>query len=375
MHRHGTHDHAHDHGHGHGLAPDPRNRRALIQGLLVTVAFLVAEVIGGIVFSSLALLSDAVHMLTDAGALGLALFAIALARRPPTQTRSYGYARAEILAALINASTLIAASVFIIIEATQRLREPVAVNGSGVMLIAVLGLGANLFVAYLLLRADRSNLNVRAALAHALADAASSVGVIAAGAIIALTGYNRVDSLASYVIAALVLYGSWQLVRESTDILLDAVPAGMDTARVAEAMLQLKAVTEVHDLHIWTLGPGTPALSAHVRVTAASDTEQERARLRSLLQEQFGITHTTLQLSPDRSAQPIETVGQVGLSEAATWAEEHLAEMNPAVERGVIRQAVQDVAQTFDPDRPVSPVSLAVRAVDALGITHHRQGN
>ena len=313
-HGHHAHNHAHEHGHdcsGHGLlhhhhdytsqATRPSSRRALKQALAINAAFLLAEVLGGWLFNSVSLLSDAAHMLMDVGALALALVAASLAARPTTSQRTYGYARIEMLAALINAGTLILASIWIIYEALQRLMNPVYVDGPGVIIIAVAGLGANAWATWLLARADRDNPNIRAAMLHSLMDAASSVGVIIAGLIIATTGMTIVDPLAGFLIAGLSIAGTWGVLRSTLNSLLDAAPQHADATTIATALLANDDVVQVHDVHVWEIGPRQHAVTAHVLVHPAADVGAVIERLDHDLRHHHGLSHVTLQVAPDRT--------------------------------------------------------------------------
>lgn len=375
------HDRGCEHDHGHGglsgllhhhhdvrdLAATPKNRRALRWALAIALVFLIVEVVGGITYNSLALLSDAAHMLTDVAAYALALFAVRMAQRPPTARRTYGYARAEILAALVNGATLIAASGWILVEATRRMLHPVEVGGTGVVIVAAVGLLANIAIVLALLNADRGNLNIRGALLHGITDALSSVAVLLAGAAIAVFGFTRADSIASMLITLLVLWGSWRLVRESVDVLLDATPTSIDADAVAAAMVACAGVTEVHDLHVWTLGPGTPALSAHVRTDAVVRPDELIAALTGLLHDSFGISHATLQLAVDRSTIPLDAVERLPLHDAVEWATDHIARTHPTLARSVIMAATGAAAINCRPDEKVSPIAISVRALSMLG--------
>lgn len=282
----------HDHHHDHRGA----DARALAVVLCLTAAFAVAEVIGGIVSGSLALLADAGHMLSDSVSLGLALGAIALARRPPTARLSFGFRRAEILAALANGVTLVAIAIWIFIEAARRLQDPPEVTGGTVLLIAVLGLAVNLAGAAILWRAQGGSLNMRAALAHVVADLLGSVGVIVAAGIILTTGWLAADPLVSILIGLLILASSWRVLREATEILLEATPAGIDADAVGARMAAGEGIVAVHDLHIWTITSGFPALSAHVVVGPGEDCHVLQAEVTRMLAHDYGITHTTLQV-------------------------------------------------------------------------------
>ncbi len=258
------------------------------------------EVVGGIAFHSVALLSDAAHMLMDVGALALALIAAQFAARPVSARRTYGFGRVETLAALLNAATLIGASVWIIYEATDRLLNPVDVHGGGVAVIAFAGLVANGVATWLLTRVSRSNINVRAAMMHSLMDALSSVGVLVAGAIIALTGFYAIDPLASYLIAGLSIAGTVGIIRSATNSLLDAAPDELDGERLGRAIAAHPDVTQVHDVHVWSIGTGQHAATAHVLVGPAVDIGVLIDQVNAMLAHDFGVTHTTLQVAHDR---------------------------------------------------------------------------
>jgi cobalt-zinc-cadmium efflux system protein len=369
-----AHGHSHAAGHGHShhidaqqLADDPHSRRMLGWALVVCAAFLVVEVVGGVVANSLALLGDAAHMATDCAAYAIALWAARIARRPPNERSTFGYGRAEILAALVNGATLIAASGWIVFEATRRMFDPQPVEGRTVVLVALAGLLANLVIIVFLARADRSNLNVRAALLHGLTDALSSVGVLAAGIIVSLTGFTRADGIASYAIAALVLWGSWRLVREAADVLLNTAPAGLHADRVAGAMLEVDGVMEVHDLHVWSVHAGSPALSAHVRAASWVDRDLLLAELARQLASRFGIRHTTLQVAGDRATRPLDMVGLMSVAEAVEWATDHIAATHPGLSRSVILAATGVAAMGTPPSERVSPVALSTRTLRILG--------
>ena len=289
--------HAHGHSHGDGRAAD---RRALAVALALIVAFVVVEIVGGLVADSLALLADAGHMLSDALALGLALGASWLATRPATPGRSFGYRRAEILAALVNGAVLVAISVWILVEAGRRLGDEPSVDGSVVIAIGLAGLVVNL-AAWRVLHARASeSLNVRAAMLHVVADLLGSAGVVVAGTVIVLTGWEPIDAIASIVIAILIFWSAIGVLRESTSVLLEAAPAGLDVEAVGGAMAAYPGVVDVHDLHVWTITSGFPSLSAHVVVEASADCHAVRSELEHVLVERFGLTHTTLQVEHEQ---------------------------------------------------------------------------
>ncbi len=285
--------HAHEHPHERTRG---ESRRALTLVLALTATFTAAEVVGGLLTGSLALLADAGHMLSDNLSLGIALLAAWLAGRPATPEKSFGYKRAEILAALANGVTLVAISIWIFVEAYSRLREPPEILGGWMLAIAAIGLLVNAAGALILSRAASESLNVQGALRHVVADVLGSVGVMVAALVIILTGWRYADPLVSVAIGALILASSWSLLRESTNILLEATPRGIDAEEVGRRMAGAEGVVEVHDLHIWTITSGFPALSAHVLVGQGEDCHARRRYLEDLLAREYAISHTTLQV-------------------------------------------------------------------------------
>jgi cobalt-zinc-cadmium efflux system protein len=252
------------------------------------------ELVVGFVAGSLAVLADAVHMLSDAGGLGLALFAAWIAARPASFDRTFGYVRAEILAALANGVALVALAIWIVVAAIDRLQDPTLPSGGWVLAAGVVGVAVNLAAAAVL--RGGGSLNLRAAGRHVFADLLGSVGVVLAGAIVLLTGWGYADPLVSLAIAVLVLASSWTILRDSVTILLEGTPAGMDAEEIGRAMVAVPGVQEVHDLHVWTITSGFPSLSAHVLVPEGDDCHGVRRDLESMLGERFGLTHTTLQV-------------------------------------------------------------------------------
>ena len=288
-HSHGGHDH---HGHSHASAP----KRALLIVLVLTGGFMIAEVIGGLLTGSLALLADAGHMLSDTASLAVALFAAWLAGRPASPSRSFGLRRAEILAALFNGLTLVAISVWIFVEAYRRLSEPPEVLGGIMLAVAVLGLLVNVTGAVILSRSSGESLNVEGALRHVIADVLGSIGAIIAAVVIILTGWRYADPLVSALIGLLVLASSWSILRDSVTILLEATPRGIDAEEVGRRMVAVEGVREVHDLHIWTITSGFPALAAHVLVDRDANCHDKRREIEDILQHDYDIEHTTLQV-------------------------------------------------------------------------------
>ncbi len=300
-HHHGhSHGHHHHHGHSHGQAA-ARNTRRLTVTLVLAAAYMVAEVVGGIVAGSLALLADAGHMLSDVAALGLSLFALWVARRPATGRHTYGYYRTEILAALANGATLVGISLFIFVEAYERLRAPPVVQGELVMWIAVGGLAVNVAGLLVLQGGKDDNLNIRGAWLHLLTDALGSVGAIAGGLAIWAYGWYWADPAVSVAIALLVIYSSWALLRESVRVLLEGTPAHIDVEEVRAAMQEIDGVEAVHDLHVWTITSGMEAMSGHVVVGDRVERRQSGeilSDLHCMLHDRFGLHHLTIQIEP-----------------------------------------------------------------------------
>ena len=276
--------------------------RPLKIALAIVLTVMVAEVIGGIMSGSLALLGDAGHMLVDALALGLSLFALTIARRPATPTRTYGYHRVEIMAALANGTTLVLVSIYIFYEAYQRFLEPPLIQAPLMLLVATVGLIANLAGILLLRKSSRRNLNLRAAFWHIVGDTISSVGVIVGGIIIAVTGWYIVDSIIAVFIGGIILWGAVRLVSESVDILLEAVPRHIDVEKVIATIKSISGVDEVHDIHVWTITSGMHALSAHLLITdrMVSKSAEIVETVNQDLARYFNITHTTLQLECEK---------------------------------------------------------------------------
>lgn len=369
--------HAHSHAgdaaaHSHApssssLAHDARARRALAFALGLGLVVLVAEVVAGIVFGSLALLSDAAHVATDVAAYGIALWSARVALRPATSTRTFGTGRVEILAALVNGATLLAASGWIMVESVRRLIDPTQVDGGGMTIVAGLGLAANVIVLWVLWRVGSTSLNMRGAMLHAAGDLLGSVAAVIAGIVIVLTGATRADPIASLLLTALIVIGAWRLVRASADVLLDAAPAGIDATRVAAAIVAVPGVAEAHDVHVWTMSPGTRAASAHVRAQAAADREALLDQIATALRSELGIEHVTIQLRVDRGSLPIETVPVMPIQDAIDWATDHVARANPDLSRAVIAAAAGAAALGIASDGRVSPVSLSSRTLSSLG--------
>jgi cobalt-zinc-cadmium efflux system protein len=273
-----------------------RNRARMGVALALNLAMLAVAVVGGILANSLALLAEAGHLLSDTGAIAIGLIAARLAALAPTPARTFGYQRSEILGALVNGVALVVISVLIVVGAVARLSDPPDVAGTGVLVLGLVGLAGNAAATWVLAGGERNDINLEAVLRHSAADALSSLGVIVAGAIVLATGWNEVDPLVSIMIAALIAAGSWRLLREPIDVLMEAAPAGIDVRKVGNAMAADRDVLEIHDLHVWAVTSGFPALSAHLVVRQGANRDLVRARVEALLRERFEIRHTTLQV-------------------------------------------------------------------------------
>jgi cobalt-zinc-cadmium efflux system protein len=292
-HAHGHH--AHGEAHAHVIRADA-DRRALAIALGLIAGLMVVEVVVGVLSSSLALLSDAAHMLTDAAALALALVANSLARRPAGGVMTFGLGRAEILSAQANGATLLVLGLLIVYEGVRRLVHPPDVPGAPLLIVALLGVAVNLAATWTLARANRESLNVEGAYRHVLTDLAAFVATAIAGVVILVTGFTRADGIAALIVAAIMLHSAYGLLKASGRVFLEAAPAGVDPDAIGRAMAGTEGVVEVHDLHVWEVTSGFPALSAHVLVGDATDCHATRRRLEGLLAERFEIEHTTLQV-------------------------------------------------------------------------------
>ena len=289
--------HAHDgDAHDHHFAADAPALRSLALALAMTGGYAIVEAAGGWLAGSLALLSDAGHMATDAAALGIALFAQWVARRPPSARASYGYARAEVLAAFVNAIALLLLVAFIVVEAMRRLASPAPVAGAMVLGIAAIGLAVNLVTAWLLSRAGAS-MSARGALLHVLSDALGSIAALVAGAVIITTGWTPIDPLLSLLTAVLILRSTWRLLAQTTGVLMEGVPAHLDYREIGTALTAIPGVTGVHDLHVWQMSAQHSALSAHVTIDDAGEWLRILDAARQLLATRFRIHHVTLQPS------------------------------------------------------------------------------
>jgi cobalt-zinc-cadmium efflux system protein len=292
------------HAHDHGASPEA-DRGKLRAALALILAFMAAEVAAGIVANSLALLSDAAHMLTDAAAIGLSLVALALSSRPAHGSMTFGLKRVEILSAQANGITLLVLSALILIEAVRRLVSPPDVHGALILIVALAGIVVNLAAVGMLARANRRSLNVEGSFQHILTDLYAFIGTAVAAIVILTTGFDRADAIVSLLVAGLMLRAAYLLLRESGRIFLEAAPRALDPQRIGSRLAEQEGVAEVHDLHVWEVTSGFPALSAHVTVAQDADCHRARLALAELLEREFGIEHSTLQVEhqPERLLQ------------------------------------------------------------------------
>ena len=289
-------------GHDHGVSAAGANRGRLLTVLAMTSVVLVAEVVGGLLTGSLALLADAGHMFTDVAGLGLSILAITFAAKPASAQRTYGYFRLEILAAVVNGMLLFGVAVLILVEAWRRFSSPPDVASGEMLVFAVVGLAANLVSLLLLRRGAAHSLNVKGAYLEVLGDLLGSIAVIAAAVIITTTGWNYADPIASVAVALMILPRTWTLLREAVDVLLEATPKGMDLAEVRRHIVETDGVVDAHDLHVWTITSGMPVLSVHVVVDDAAlangGSGRILDRLGDCLADHFDVEHCTFQLEP-----------------------------------------------------------------------------
>jgi cobalt-zinc-cadmium efflux system protein len=303
-----AHTHFHGHGHGHAVRADA-DRRALALALTLILGFMTAEVVVGILASSLALLSDAAHMLTDAAAIALSLVAARLAARPARGVMTYGLGRAEILSAQFNGATLLVLALLIVYEGIRRLVSPPEVEAGLVLAVALAGIVVNSLVVWVLARATHRSLNVEGSFQHVLTDLYAFLATAAAAGVILATGFDRADAMASLLVAALMLRSAYGLLKASGRVFLEAAPEGVDPNTIGNALAAEPEVVQVHDLHVWEVTSGFPALSAHVLVGTDSDCHAARLRLEQVLHERFGLHHTTLQVEHEEPPQLLSIEG------------------------------------------------------------------
>ncbi|MDX6598405.1 MAG: cobalt-zinc-cadmium efflux system protein [Gaiellales bacterium] len=298
-------------GHAHGVSADADSRKLTV-ALALILGFMVVEVVAGLAAGSLALLSDAGHMLTDAAAIGFSLVAIRLAARPAQGVMTYGLKRVEILSAQANGVTLLVLALLILFEGIRRLIDPPGVEGGLVLVVALVGVVVNLAATWVLSRANRRSLNVEGSFQHILTDLYAFVATAIAGGIVLWTGWLRADALASLLVAAFMLRAAYGLLRDSGRIFLEAAPSDVDPDQIGRTLVAQSCVVEVHDLHVWEISSGFPALTAHVLVSPDCDCHATRRRLAVMLQEEFGIGHTTLQVDHAQPPQALQITGRRG---------------------------------------------------------------
>lgn len=292
------HDHSHNHSHGHVKATHNNKKRVALT-LVFTTLYLGAEIVGGIVSNSLALLADAGHMLSDVVALALSLFAIWLAQKPPTPRQSFGYYRIEILVALINGVTLIGISLYIIYEAVLRFQQPEEVGGATMMIVALGGLVINLIGLALLHQGRSDNLNIRGAWLHILMDTFGSIGVVLSGIMVWFFDLAIFDPIASIAVSLLVIYSAWSLIKETVAVLMEAAPGHIDPDALREALLAVEGVQEIHDLHVWTITSGMESMSCHVVAKSHIEHHALLSSLRQMVSKKFHLNHVTIQIEDE----------------------------------------------------------------------------
>ncbi|MFC5735833.1 cation diffusion facilitator family transporter [Cytobacillus gottheilii] len=291
-----SHSHSHSHGHSHHHH-STNNKKALLTAFILIAGFMVVEVIGGLVTNSLALLSDAGHMLSDAAALGLSFLAIKLGEKKATISKSFGYKRFEIIAAWVNGVTLLIISLYIFYEAYHRLLDPPEVQSLGMLTISVIGLIVNIIAAFILMSGDKDhNLNVRSAFLHVIGDLLGSVGAITAALLMYFFGWGIADPIASIIVAILVLISGWRVMKDSFHILMEGTPEDLNPETIKNALLKIGQVADVHDLHIWTITSGFPALSCHVVLTGDQGHDAVLKKAQGILHDEYGIEHSTIQV-------------------------------------------------------------------------------
>ncbi|MBN2321617.1 MAG: cation transporter [Acidobacteria bacterium] len=292
-----SHDHAHHSG-------EPSGKKRLVLAISITGCWFVIELAGGLYSNSLALIADAAHMLTDLGALGLSLFALLVSTRPATHEKTYGYLRAEILAALANGIFLVLIGFYIFYEAYQRFLEPPEIKSIPMLMVAATGLLANLVTASLLYRSRNESLNLRGAFLHVMMDTLGSVGAIIAGFLIWWRQWYIADAVVSVVVGTLVLYSSWKLVSESVDILLEATPRHLNISDILKDLGKVRGIVSIHDLHVWSISTRMAAMSCHAVLKAGEDAGEVLSELSRLMREKYGVDHTTIQIEPEGWVRP-----------------------------------------------------------------------
>ncbi|AIM16204.1 MULTISPECIES: cation diffusion facilitator family transporter [Neobacillus] len=303
-HHHHGHSHGHHHGHSHGHA-HTSNKKALLSSFILIASFMVIEVIGGLLTNSLALLSDAGHMLSDAAALGLSFFAIKLGEKQVSQEKTYGYKRFEIIAAALNGLTLILISIYILYEAVVRFFHPPEIQSMGMLMISVTGLLVNIVAAWILMSGDKDeNLNVRSAFLHVLGDMLGSFGAIIASLLIMFFDWGIADPIASIIVAVLILISGYRVTKDSFHVLMEGAPTQIDMNQVKASLGRIPFVKEVHDLHIWTITSGYPVLSCHITIADEAQHDEILAQSQKILHDEFHIEHSTIQVEKEARGCP-----------------------------------------------------------------------
>ncbi|WP_108672425.1 cation diffusion facilitator family transporter [Peribacillus acanthi] len=298
------HHHGHSHGHGHSHA-HTNNKKALLLSFVLISSFMVVEVIGGILTNSLALLSDAGHMLSDAAALGLSFIAIKLGERKASLSKTFGYKRFEIIAAALNGLTLVLISLYIFYEAYRRLLSPPEVISKGMLIISVIGLLVNIVAAWILMKGDKdNNLNVRSAFLHVIGDMLGSVGAIVAALLIMFLGWDVADPIASVMVSILIIISGWRVTKDSFHVLMEGTPQQMDIQKVKEALLNIPGVKDVHDFHVWSITSEIPMLSCHITLTGDVGHDEVLHQAQSILHDNFHIEHSTIQVEHENKGCP-----------------------------------------------------------------------
>ncbi|MBY0029815.1 cation transporter [Priestia aryabhattai] len=301
-----SHNHKHSHGHSHNHGKNA-NKQALKLSFFIIAIYMIIEAIGGFMTNSLALISDAGHMLSDAGALGLSYLAMTFGERKATEFKTFGYKRFEVLAAFINGLTLIVISLYIFWESYKRISQPPEVQSSGMIIIASIGLVVNIIAAYILMKGDKSeNLNVRSAFLHVIGDLLGSVGAIIAALLIMFFGWSLADPIASVLVAILIIISAFRVTRDSINILMEGAPSHIDVTQVREALIAINNTLEVHDLHIWAISSDIPSLSCHIVVNDLKSSSMVMNSAKEILEKQFKIKHTTIQIDTPETKCNIE---------------------------------------------------------------------
>ena len=278
----------------------------MVRALAINAGLVVAEVAGGLVTGSLALLADAGHVLADVGAIGLALGAGALAARAGGPRRTFGYRRGEVLAALVNGLVLLVIAAVVVVAAIDRLSDPPEVGGAGVLALGLVALAGNMLATWVLAGGDRQDINLEAVLRHSAADAAGALAVVLSGAVVLASGWDTIDPIASIAIAVLIAASSVKLIRDPINVLMESAPAGVDVEGLGRSICAVDGVAGVHELHVWTVTPGFEALAAHVVVVRGADRDRARREVEFELRERFGIEHTTLQMEEEADPAPLQ---------------------------------------------------------------------